>query len=86
MGTQGTLVPSWTTVWGRRALSSGKAGQHIKVKARCSEEWLLGLVVPSLLCTDLNACRFTAPPRWTGAVFIQLWGETEQMWDFLQGL
>lgn len=62
MGTQGTLVPSWTTVWGRRALSSGKAGQHIKVKARCSEEWLLGLVVPSLLCTDLNACRFTAPP------------------------
>lgn len=44
-------------------------------------------MVPSLLCTDLNACPF--PPhsfRWTGAVFIQLWGETEQMWDFLQGL
>lgn len=66
MGTQGTLVPSWTTVRGRRALSSGKAGQHVKVKARRSEEWLLGLVVPSLLCTDLNACRFTPPPGGQG--------------------
>lgn len=34
---------------------------HVKVKARRSEEWPLGLVVPSLFCTDLNTCRFTHP-------------------------
>ena len=34
---------------------------HVKVKAKRSERWLLGLVVPSLFCTDLNTCRFTHP-------------------------
>ena len=39
METRGTPAPSWMTVRGRRALSSGKAEQHIKVKARHLKEW-----------------------------------------------
>ena len=33
---------------------------HVKVKAKRSEKWLLGLVVPSLSCTDLNTWTETS--------------------------
>lgn len=61
-----------------------KANSTVKGKLNSGRKglWFLPCSAPSL-----NACSFHPhSPSGRMKVFIQLWGEIKQMWDFLQGL